>query len=199
MNYVPAPGVRNVLIQFNDTLHRLALREMGDASRWVELIILNDLRPPYLAATASDGVLAYGGQIKIPAPGGGVSINASADDVLGTDLLLTGRRLSVANGDFAVVSGIKNFSQALVIRVTVEKRELGFHPEFGCWVRSLLGNIGGQRSVRLAAFYVKSALMEDPRVASVTYCAAEISGDAITVNATVNPITGSPANISLVV
>lgn len=199
MNYDLAPGVRNVPIQFGDTLQRLSLREMGDASRWVELITLNELRPPYLAVTAAPGVLAYGDQIRIPAPGGGVSINASADDVLGCDLLLSDRRLTAVNGDFAVVSGIKNFSQALIIRVTTEKRELGFHPEFGCWVRSLLGDIGGQRSVRLAAFYVKSALSEDPRVASVTYCEAVINGDAITVNATVNPITGSPANISLVV
>jgi hypothetical protein len=172
---------------------------MGDASRWVELITLNSLSPPYIAVDAAPGVLAYGDLIKIPAPAG-VSLNASTEDILGCDLKLINRRLSVdENGDLAVVSGVKNFSQALIIRVTVEKRELGFNPEFGCWVRLMLGDIGGQRSARLAAFYVKSALLEDPRVMSVPYCVAVIAGDSITVNATVNPITGSPADISLVV
>lgn len=198
---IAAPAVRYVVVQYGDSLQRIALRELGDASRWLDLIVLNGLSPPYIVPPelATDRLVSPGDRIMVPAPGSGVAANQDADAVLGCDLLLTKGQLSVANGDLAMVSGIDNFAQALSIRVTVEKRELGFHPEFGCWVRSLLGDIGGQPSARLAAFYVKSALKEDPRVQSVDSCIATLAGDKILVDATVTPVSGQSAALSLVI
>lgn len=195
----PAPNIRHAAVQHGDTLQRVALRELGDASRWIELLVLNDLRAPYLAEEGAPGVLAYGDWIKVPAPGSSVSASLNTGDVLGTDLVLTRGRLSAVEGDLALVSGVPNFAQALSFRVTVEKRELGFHPEYGCWVRSLLGDIGGAPSARLAAFYVKSALEEDPRVQTVESCSAQLDGDRVRVQATVIPLSGPAADLSLVV
>lgn len=194
-----APNVRHAEVHRGDSLQRVALRELGDASRWVELVLLNELRPPYIAAEPSAGVLGWGDYIKVPAPSSSISADADPIAVFGTDLKLTRGQLTAVDGDIELVSGIPNLSQALALHVTVDKGELAFHPTFGCWVRSLLGDIGGSRSARLAAFYIKSALIEDARVSEVQSCVAEYAGDQIRVTARVVPISGSPVDLNMVV
>lgn len=56
---------REVTIMQGDTLERIALREYGSVTRWVELSILNNLKYPYIAETAGDGIKAYGDKILV--------------------------------------------------------------------------------------------------------------------------------------
>lgn len=198
MNYQNAPNVRYVDIQYGDTLQRIALRELGTAGKWAELIILNKLRPPYIAETASAGVLAYGDQLAIPAPGSSISAKTDPESVYGVDVAVTNKRLTVDGGDLAVVSGVKNLTQALSHHVVVDKKELAFHPKYGCHVRSLLGRMNGPSAGMLAAFYVKSALIEDSRVDSVLSCVATVVGDQISVDASVLPVSGKRVELKLV-
>lgn len=193
-----APNVRYVEIRWGDDLRRIALREMGTASKWLDLVVLNELRPPYIAEVASAGVLAYGDQIMVPSPVSTISANTDPAGVYGVDMLVSGKKLRIENGDFAVVSGVANLAQALVHHVTVEKRELAFHPSYGCYVRSLIGKVNGPTAAQLAAFYVKSAILEDSRVASVPSCDAEVLGDQIRVTANVQPISGKPVELKVV-
>jgi hypothetical protein len=196
-----APGIRLAETRYGDTLQRIALRELGDASRWVELAELNELRPPYLAdpAFVRRGVLPYGASIKLPSPASLVSASADPATVYGADLRLDDGTLEAADGDWVLISGVPNLVQALRHRVKVAKRELGFHPEYGCHVQSLLGASNGPFPGRLAAFYVKSALIEDERVSEVPSCVAEVIGDQIKVTATVVPISGLPVDLVVVV
>lgn len=194
-----APNVRYAEVRYGDDLRRIALRELGNASKWLDLVVLNGLKPPYIADAAALGVLAYGDQIKIPSPASTVSAAIDAAYVYGIDVLVAHKKLGVENGDLAVVSGVANLSQALSHRVVVEKRELAFHPAYGCHVRSLLGRVNGPSAAQLAAFYVKSSLLEDARVSDVPSCVAEVVGDQILVNANVQPITGKAVELKLVV
>lgn len=197
MNEVPAPNVRYAEVLYGDDLRKIALRELGDASAWLDLVVTNGLRPPYIDRVASFGVLAYGDQIAIPAAVSTISADTDAAAVYGTDILLFNRRLGVEDGDLAVVSGVPNLRQALTLHITVNKRELMFHPEFGCYVRTLIGKVNGPTAGQLAAFYVKSALLEDERVDSVASCVAEVVGDQIKVDAKVVPITGKPVDLGV--
>jgi len=196
-----APGIRLAETRYGDTLQRIALRELGDASRWVELAELNGLRPPYLAESSTSGskILAYGATIKIPSPSSQVSAAADPEGAYGVDLVLDGKHFVAENGDIALVSGVKNLSQALRHRVTVGKRELGFHPDFGCHVREMLGASNAPASSQLAAFYVRSALLEDERVSEVSSCIAELMGDQIRVVAKIVPVSGVPIEMLVVV
>lgn len=56
-------SVKEVTIQQGDTLERIAQREYGDALRWVDLVVLNNLKPPYVSNISDDGVKAFGESI----------------------------------------------------------------------------------------------------------------------------------------
>ena len=58
-------SVREVTIMQNDILERIAQRELGDASRWVELVVLNDLTAPFISEAGGSGVLRPGDKILV--------------------------------------------------------------------------------------------------------------------------------------
>jgi hypothetical protein len=194
-----APGVRFAEVRFGDTLQLISLRELGDASRWAELIGLNDLVYPYIAEVAAVGVLAYGDTIAVPAATSQISADQTSDGLYGVDIGLKGGALQASGGDFVMASGLSNLNQALRHRVTVDKQDLMFHPGYGCWVRSLLGEGATPSTARLAAMYVKSSLLEDERVQRVESCVATVAGDQVSVAAVVIPVTGDPVNLSVVI
>jgi len=49
-------SVREVRILQNDTLERIAQREYGNALRWLDIVVLNGLKPPYIASEGGDSV-----------------------------------------------------------------------------------------------------------------------------------------------
>ncbi len=59
--------VREVKILRGDTLEKIALREQGDALRWTEMVILNNLKPPYIDDNGGDGVKKPGENLLIGA------------------------------------------------------------------------------------------------------------------------------------
>lgn len=195
-----APPVRFAQVQFGDTIQALCLRELGDASFWLDVIVLNELRPPYIDAKPALGVLAYGDVIKLPSGVSAIDPEIAPADLYFTDVVVDAKgQLPVAGGDLELVSGVPNLRAALARRVKVEKRELAFHPEFGCYVRRLVGKNNGPTSGQLAAFYVKSAMLEDSRVRDVPSCLAEMTGDQILVNATVLAITGETQDVKVLI
>lgn len=184
-------GFKSVEIRRGDTLQKLSLRELGDASRWVDIALLNSLVPPYLVDDPVDSVpgVFYSGQLLL-IPIQVESPVADTYDAFLTDLALPKGNLVVDNGDWSLISGNDNLVQALRHRVDVRKRSLWFHPEYGCWVHDLLGKLNGPSAGGLAAFYVKSSVLDDVRVKSVENITAEVSGDIILVLCTVLPIFG---------
>lgn len=60
--------VKEVTIQTGDSLERIALRELGEATRWVELVILNQLKAPYISdqlGPISSGIKKPGDKILV--------------------------------------------------------------------------------------------------------------------------------------
>lgn len=186
-----------------DTLQAIAMRELGDASRWVDLASINRLRPPYLtddAAQASDRVLLTGSVIVVPATSSAApdAESTSPDHLYKLDLgLVSGDLQATDSGDLLVFNGQANLRQALVHRVITERRELLFHPEYGCLVRTVIGSVNGPTAGVLAAQYVRATLRADPRVKEVIGVTADVRGDTINVVANVLPITGQSTKIEV--
>ena len=192
-------GYRWVETQWGDTLQRIALREFGEASRWAELAHLNNLVPPYITddpLLAGDKVLLSGKVIMIPAATPSASQETDPEKVYGRDIFLLNGKLVAENGDFALVSGVKNLSQALKHRILTAPGELVFHGDYGCDVHRIIGKVNNSTAVLLAAQYVRSGLEKETRIARVSQSTAESSGDVIRVNAEVVPISGDPVAIS---
>ncbi|MFZ4539665.1 hypothetical protein [Propionivibrio sp.] len=191
--------VRYVETNYGDTLQAIALRELGNSDRWLDLVWLNDLLPPFITddpTLAGPRVLLSGAKIALPMAESGISPDEL--ETFGIDVALdkTGA-LAVADGDWQLESGFQNLKYALGRRIVTEKRIRGFTPEYGCWVSLLRGDKLGSAQLALAAFYVKSALLEDDRVKDVLSCIAVADGDAIKISATVQPIDGKDLSLEV--
>ncbi len=199
----PLRGYRIAETMHGDTLQIVALRELGDAARWAELANVNNLLPPYLTDDpdqASARVLLTGSVLVVPAltPVSELTEDADPDSLYGLDLLLTDGYLTATDdGDLTTAPGLQTLRQAIVHRVVTERRELMFHPEYGCLVRTLIGAVNGPTASILAAQYVAATLRADPRITEVTRVTAEIIGDTINVVAEVVPVTGRSTKIEI--
>lgn len=194
------PSYRLVQTQYGDDLQEVARREMNDEKRWAELIWLNGLVYPYLtddAAAVTSGVLLNGSLIRVPAAAGIYSDKTDYDQLFERDVLLVNRRLKAVNGDLAVCSGLDNLKQQLNHRIKTPTGQLHRHPEYGCKVNLLHGQITGPTKTALGAGYVKAALKAEYRVASVGTVTATQNGDAMTVDANLTPIAGAAIDIQI--
>lgn len=191
-------GYRLVETLYDDTLQAIALRELGDAARWPELVAINNLRPPYLSALPSrDGVLQYGQMLRVPAAQVTVNTEASPDQVFGIDVALDSSGAITADaGDLALVSGVDNLAAALRHRLDTDTGELMFHPGYGSRVRQVIGAVNGPTAAILAASYARDAVSADPRVDRIVSAKANVSGDGVSVTVSAEPITGRVVTIN---
>jgi len=133
-------------VNINDSIQTLAFRLLGDHARWPELVMLNNLKYPYVADQAyilSNGlsnVIPWGGTILYPVPkvqpGSKVrvwrnesfqSLNLSPfERSLGSDILVDAETGDVVWGanDLALAYGVQNIEQFIRKRVLTRKNML---------------------------------------------------------------------------
>lgn len=193
-------GFRFAETQHGDTLQRIASRELGDAGRWVEIVELNKLLPPFItddASQASSTVLLTGRQIKLPAPVATVTTTIDPDAVFEVDVQLARGGEMVTDGiDFVLVSGRANLRQALKNRIETDLKELMFHPSYGCDVRRIVGKVNGPTAGLLGARAVKFAALQETRISRVNSATATIGGDVLSVAAEVEVVAGRPVQVA---
>ena len=189
-------GWRFVAIAQGDTLQSIALREMGDAARWIDLVSLNDLAHPYITgdsavALASGGrVRLYGQTLRVFAPVAFADAALNPDAVFLTDIALEGGMLAADAGNLAVVSGRSNLRAGLSRRITTDRGELPFHPTYGTALRSMIGAVAGPTRGLLAARDARLAVERDRRIARVVEARATVAGDSVRVTVSAEPVAG---------
>ncbi len=195
------PRTRRVETRRGDTPQRIAARELGDAARWIQIVAINGLRPPYVVdnpAAVADGVVLAGSALLIPDDGAVQSASASPDPAaaFGVDIDIADGVLSDdGDGDFALVSGYANLTQALRSRLGTPAGELLFHPQYGNGAFALVGGRASPSLAALADALVRRAVVSDPRVASAVDFTTRLSGDRLAVTGTVIAIDGSRSTI----
>lgn len=191
MRTKPVPGFRWAKTRDGDTLQAIALRELDDAAKWPELVGLNNLLPPFIVDSLAElegdtepgRVLLAGQAIKIPAPGARASGVQDTSDLFGTDLDLTGGRLSVTEtGDLRLISGSDNLTQALDHKLVTHRGELMHHREYGQRFHELHGGPQNALTNLLATGYAEQAIRQDPRVARTKGLKGEMRGDVTNIS-----------------
>src|ERR1019366_965663 len=115
-----------VLTDYGDTLPVIAARELGDASRWTEIIAMNGMVFPYLTDDPDSvvpGVFLTGTNITIPSSTPG-AVTTDPNTVFGSDIFLSDGFLTVVNGDIGLVRGLPNLTQALDNLLDTDQGEL---------------------------------------------------------------------------
>ena len=118
-NEPTAGSVGQDVVHVGDDIRAVAGRLLGDRGRWKVLVVLNDLKTPYIASTSAPGVLAPGDPVLYPSPstrgvqasfvgGSNASTLETEDDgqgiygpvqqVYGRDLRLSSVPASIAGG-----------------------------------------------------------------------------------------------------
>lgn len=175
-------AVRQVKYDAGQTLERIAQKELGDSSRWGEIVEVNGLKAPYVTDDLSsvlEGVLRPGDTYLIPTPArNGFSQVPPAKEIkttvglseleksLGTDLKLTADYdLSLSNsGDLDVVSGAQNMAQAVLLKLAYRKGEIMRYPELGA------GLVPGVKFPPIDAIKdsLTNTLLQDNRIERIT-------------------------------
>lgn len=177
-----------IRLEQGEDLRSIALRELGDPTRWAEIASLNDLRLPFIVpswrqADRLPHTLIWGDTLLVPRERRAVA--ATALSTFGADLALPSGSLVESNGDLSLVEGEANLVQALSHRIKTARGELTHHWRYGCHVGLAVGLPTVPFASLMAAGWVYEALREEPRLARVVGTDARVDGDTVRVLARV--------------
>ena len=196
------PSYRLAQTHYNDTLQNVAMRELGDENRWIELVWLNDLHWPYItddSTQAGPKVLESGQLIRVPAPAG--QAGQSEDEpgqLYERDIKMVNRRLVLDDfGDIAVVAGVPNLNQQLRHRINTPMGQARRHPQYGCRVHELRGKVSGPLAAHLAREYLRTAIKAEYRIARIVSVVGSSSGDVIRADAVGEAIAGDSIDLTV--
>lgn len=197
-------GARQGVVFGGEDIYAAARRILGDARRWRELVVLNSLRPPYIAASGNGtDVLRPGDPILYPSRNDGIEVNTQVTDDtariasrLGQDVRLLGTPgmatqasdFAIDSGDLALIHGQDNYGQALAMLFATPIGALPLHPTYGIpWVTGAKQRLTTVSEWNLR---VRGALLSDPRTAKVDRFGVTYRGNAVHVSARVTSIDG---------
>jgi hypothetical protein len=201
---LPSSSVEEEILR-GENIRQLAKRTTGNEANWKKIALINDLKAPYLAPSASDGVLPFGGKIIIPRESSDLDAESKVGAIVNTDadqqalspiLRQYGRDLKLASiggtspsvsdvevnqrGDLAIIEGTPNVEQALNIKMSTEQGELATHSTFGA--KYPIGSkFPGRVRVQEFSLNVQRTLRQDPRIREIKSIDIEADADVLSV------------------
>jgi len=199
------PSAYEAEVKKDDDIRSLAKQYLNDEAQWKKLAIVNNLKSPYIGPVRADGVLAPGDKILIPKQATGDTssvmqpLNTDSDmesqtpiqRKYGRDLKLRDSGadgVSLAdieigqNGDLALIDGLPNVNQAMMIKFSTEQGELPTHPVFGA--RFPIGSKLTAQKFNEFMVGTRRTVLQDPRISRIKKLKTFIKGDVITTSVT---------------
>lgn len=165
--------VNTTTLNVNESLMDVAARALGDFEQWQQIALLNNLLPPYVGSTSGPNIAGWGTKLILPTPGVNISAVGVApsysNNFLGVDLYFgpINGAMPAWTGDFQTIAGYNNLSISLGRRLQTTIGNLIYHSDFGSRIPPEVGNVQVQSEAQRIAAFGQSALLADPRVASV--------------------------------
>lgn len=199
-------------VKMGDTIQSIgALYEV----EWTKIVELNGLEYPYIDSetlnqspvdTENKNIAVLDSTIVIPSEGIIIpkktlnSVDELENYTFGGDLLVVSQDTVVdletprelqdnSQGDLAVVEGLSNLHQQLLIRLGTPKGTLLLHPEFGCNLTEFIGRKTTAELLTEISLEVQECLLSDFRVQEVNDLNVEYRDKGIYVEATIVPIS----------
>ncbi len=203
LGYIPPSSVREATVEYQDTLERMAYRELGDATMWYQIVLLNNLDAPYISEEPIPGkrTVVYGGKIMIPVYGASDNAGRSSRDItthltqdmtifernLGTDLKLDGNGDIIFDpyvGDVRLIAGMQNMAQAVKINLALEKGSLMYHPQKGVY-----SHVGDKNDITAMDILdsIEESILSDKRVQAINEIGVERDSVGTYINLVVKP------------
>jgi hypothetical protein len=160
-------------VQSGDNLMDVAARSLGDFEQWSAIAEVNGLIPPYVSSVPGSGVTSPGQKLLMPTGGVAVSPVGTAPNYLinflGVDFYVgpINQPMPPWTGDFQTIAGYQNFAWALGRRLQTPLGALIYHGDYGSRIPGEVGNVQTNNEAQRVAAFGKSALLADPRTASV--------------------------------
>ncbi len=189
-------ALRGVVVRRTDSIESIAA---AAGTTPEAIIVINDLRPPYITPGGGPGVLSPGDTILVPgsAPGGstgrGTTDYLTSEDALyGVDIALDDTVLEReglfdigvddAQGalDVALRRGVANVVQGTEITINTERGTTQIPELIDLGIRRNIGVKGTLSHVMLASITLREALLSDPRVSGVESARVVLDGDVLT-------------------
>ena len=184
-------SVTEVVIPPNTTVEDLSYQYLRDYSRWIDIVQLNNLIPPYIDDISTNPRIKKPGD-KLLIPGtdsptpSSVSIvkenkyNTNLNELekrMGIDIKL-GDNFDIVmnnNNDFILSVGGDNAGQAFVIKLNIEKGDLKLHREIG------IGKVIGEKITTADDVYdsVLGSILQDPRFERINNFRFSVDGSTI--------------------
>jgi len=189
---VVIPGsVEEITIPFDTTLEDIASQYFNDPEKWIDIAVLNNLKPPYIQDAPTDPRIKQpGDKLLLPQAEQAVDFDipvtkdypitaalTAAEKNLGVDIKLDKNfDLEFSNkGDFKLVAGADNAGQAVIINLTLERGDLKYHTDIG------IGLAVGEKmtTVENVADQIREAILKDSRFERITNLSVNIEGNTV--------------------
>jgi hypothetical protein len=189
------------IVVAGDTLPRLAAHYLGDARRWIDIAIANDLKAPYISDDGIPSTVAVGGRVLIPTlqadpeiqtvrASGEREIGASQyEALLGRGLMLEqdangyfDLAVDVAGGseDFKSVAGVELMKQTVLVILYTERGTNVLYMRLG--LRRLVGEKATFDRLIEARLNIAESIQRDSRVERVERVEVVAEGDVVYVS-----------------
>jgi hypothetical protein len=177
-------GLRVVVVQGQDTLQSIAQRELGDEELWANIAAVNsDIKD-------NDDLVA-GEEIYVPVQ---VELQEGenkeqfiltedvARDPYGSDIRLDadGNMVIQENSDLGLLSGVANVQQAIDLRLQTELGSMIKQSVYGLAAQA--GFAGTTAALRYVKLAIRSTLIQDPRIESISNMVVSIGGDTLQIS-----------------
>lgn len=200
-------GIAERVVGQGDTIQSIAAKHVGDARKWLDVAMINDLRPPYITDQANvPNTLRVGDKVVIPvrAPRGSPDTittgaartgDSQAAKNLGCDFLmaqqqdgLLGWQIDEAGGstDVLRVEGIDNFAQAIEMRFKTEQGQNILYPAIG--IPRAVGATGTRQASLDLRYQIRAQLLADKRVERLARFSFKLEEDRLTLDADLQPV-----------
>lgn len=177
----------------DETIEDVAQRTLNVASRWGEIVRLNDMLSAWQLADGTP--LVPGVQLYVPALGGGGVQVTQGRSVYGTDIKWKrDGHITWRDGDWVLSRGTANLYQGITRRCMIQKRQNKVFPGLG--LEPIVGRKGLAQVVPYVAGDIRAQMVADHRVESVTDVLVSMRNDAVLAEFTVNAVSGETVPVT---